>query len=273
MAADSIRKKIEGRNHPLVKAVRRMARSGELAADGLVLLETVRMIEDAQANGVRIEQVLVSAAAGNRVGSLLAKLDPATRVYEVSAKVFETLATTESSQGILALAAEPRWEEVDLFPRGRPPLIVVLAGLQDPGNLGTILRAADAIGATGAVLTHGTVSPYNGKAIRATAGALFRVPMLRGVSVAQAVELLRGKRVKIFTSVVAGGVCLPQADLAGPLAVVFGSEGAGAPEKFRAAGEAVTIPMSERAESLNVAAASAVILYEIARQRSLSRER
>jgi len=103
-----LRRKIEGRHNPLVKTVRRMARSGELSADGLVLLETVRMVEDALASNVAIPQVLVSASAGSVFEGLFEKLPGETQVYEVAPKVFETLVTTEASQGILALAAEPR---------------------------------------------------------------------------------------------------------------------------------------------------------------------
>jgi len=253
-----------------------MVRSGELSADGFVLLETPRLIEDALASGVQIPQVLVSTRKIARLGPLLEKLPEEAVVYEVTPKVFETLTTTETGQGILALAQEPRWREQDLFPAGAPALVPVLAELQDPGNLGTILRAAEAFGATGALLAHGTVSPYNAKAIRATAGALFRIPTLRGLSPAEIVALLRRKRVKLFTSVVAvieDGKRLSETDLTGPVAVVFGSEGAGAPPEFRAAGESLTIPLAAPVESLNVASAAAVILYEIARRRKQSEPR
>lgn len=250
-----------------------MVRSGELSEDGIVLLETVRLIEDALAGGVPVPRVLVSSRAVVRLDRLLERLPKDTTVYEVAPKVFETLVSTETSQGILGLAEEPRWQEDDLFPPGRPPWILVLAGLQDPGNLGTLLRTAEAFGATGVLLTAGTVSPYNAKAIRATAGALFRLPMLRGLSVAAILTLLRRKRVKVITSVVAGGTPLPETDLSGPVAVVFGSEGAGSPEEFRAVGEPLTIPLAAPVESLNVASAAAVILYEIGRRRSLSRKR
>ena len=263
----SVRRKIEGQHHPLAKTVRRMVRSGELAEDGFVLLETVRLIEDALTSGVEIPKVLVSSSAVVRLNRLLERLPEETTVYEVAPKVFETLATTETSQGILGLAAEPRWQEEDLFPSSRPALILVLAGLQDPGNLGTLLRAAEAFGATGVLLTQGTVSSYNAKAIRATAGALLRLPVLRGLSVATILALLRRRKVKLLTSVVAAGTSLTKANLTGPIAVVFGSEGAGAPAEFRAAGEPLTVPLAPAVESLNVASAAAVILYEIARQR------
>ena len=104
----SVRRKIEGQHHPLVKKVRRMVRSGELAEDGFVLLETVRLIEDALSSGIEIPSVLVSSSAVVRLNRLLERLPEETTVYEVAPKVFETLATTETSQGVLVLTAEPR---------------------------------------------------------------------------------------------------------------------------------------------------------------------
>ena len=267
-----VRRKIEGQHHPLAKTIRRMARAGELAEDGIVLLETVRLVEDALASGVPIPRVLVNTRTTAYLNRLLERLPQESTVYEVAPKVFETLVTTETSQGILGLAEEPRWQDDDLFPPGRPPLILVLAGLQDPGNLGTLLGTAEAFGATGVLLTQGTVSPYNARAIRATAGAFFRLPLLRGLSVAAVLKLLRRKRVKVLTGVVAGGARLPTTQLAGRVAIVIGSEGAGVPEEFRASSEPLTIPLAEPVESLNVASAAAVILYEIARQRKSSDE-
>jgi TrmH family RNA methyltransferase len=263
----SAHRKLEGQHQPLAKTVRRMVRSGELSTDGLVLLETPRLIEDALASHIPVQTVLFRAGSKLRHGRLLENLSTDATVYEVAPKVFATLTTTETSPGILALANEPRWSEQDLFLAGKPSLIAVLAGLQDPGNLGTILRAAEAFGATGVLLARDTVSPFNAKAIRAAAGALFRLPILRGLPAAEIVALLRRKRVKLFATVVAGGTLLPSADLTGPVAVVFGAEGSGVPAELRAAGESLTIPMAAPADSLNVAAAAAVILYEIARQR------
>lgn len=267
MVAKSLRQRIEGRHHPLLKAVRRMGRTGELSADGQVLLETVRLIADALASGVAISGVLVSDDPSLHVQELLEKLPPETAVYEVAPKVFETLASTQTPQGILALACAPHWSEADLY-RRQPALLLVLSGLQDPGNLGTILRTAEAFGATGALLTQGTVSPYNAKAVRASAGAWLRIPTLYGLPEVETVALLRRKRVRLFMSVVEGGKQLSEIDLTGPVAIALGSEGTGLPPELLAAGEPLTIPMIPAVESLNVAIAAAVILYEIARQRT-----
>ena len=267
MATESPRRVIEGRHHSLVKMLRRMVRKQELAADGLVLLETVRLIEDALASGSVIHKVFVSADATARLQGLLPKFSAETEILEVTPKVFDTLITTQTNQGILALAAEPRWATQDLFAQ-TPPLILVLAGIQDPGNLGTILRAAEAFGATGVVLTQGTISPYNAKALRATAGALFRLPLLRSLTAAEALSLMRQHRVRIFASVAAGGKPLPEVNFTEPTAVVLGSEGRGLSEEWRKTAEPLTIPMAPAVESLNVAVAAAVILYEIASQRA-----
>src|ERR1035437_611966 len=151
MLSRTARRAIDGRHHPLVKELRRIARSGELLSDGLVLLETVRMIEDAMGSGIEIVKVFVRRGADKRVAGILATLSPDAAVYEVASDVFDGLASTETSQGILALARAPQWEEKDLF-RGDAagvvqnvvPLVVVVAGVQDPGNLGAMIRTAEA---------------------------------------------------------------------------------------------------------------------------------
>ena len=248
-----------------------MVRSGELLSDGLVLLETVRLVEDALGDGFQIPKVLISRSAKAGVRSLLKKLSSETTVYEVSSEVFESLASTESSQGILALAAAPVWREEDLFPPAST-LVLVLAGLQDPGNLGAIIRTAEAFGVTGIILTEGSASPYNAKVVRAAAGALLRMPMLHDLTVAKALSLLARHKVRLFVGVVEGGKRLPAIGFTGPIAVAVGSEGAGLPKELAAAGEHLTIPIAGTVESLNVAAATAVILYEIARQRKSKSE-
>ena len=258
---------IEGRHHPLLKKLRQMARSGELLCEGEVLLETPKLVEEALSSGACISRVLVSQTAAQRVQELVRRLSPPAKIYEVSRKLMESVAGTESQQGILALASAPLWSIEDLF-RKSPALLVVLAGVQDPGNLGTVLRAAEAFGATGVVLLRGTVSLYNAKVVRATAGALFRMPTLSGLTEAEAAQLLRQKRIPLFACVTREGKSLMETDLSGPLALTFGSEGRGLPQELMAAGQAVSIPMAPAAESLNVAIAAAVALYEAARQRA-----
>src|SRR5688572_27506969 len=181
LARPTIRE-IASPQHPLIKAVRKRVRAGDLLADGEVLLETPKLIEEALASGAAISRVLIRSTPSPRVRALLEKLPPTAAVHESAVRPFDSLGVTESSQGVLALAAEPRWREDDLFPAKRPPLIVVLESVQDPGNLGTIMRTAEAFGVTGVILSPGTVSPYNAKAVRASAGAFLRLPLLRNLT-------------------------------------------------------------------------------------------
>ena len=265
------RRTIDGRHNSLAKELRRIARSGELLSagpllGGLVLLETARMIEDAMRSGIEIVKVFVRRGAEKRAAGILAALSPDAAVYEVSSEVFDGLASTETSQGILALARAPQWEEKDLF-RGDASLVLVVAGVQDPGNLGAMIRTAEAFGASGMLLTEGTVSAYNAKAVRATAGSVLRVPMLAGLTVAEIIKILSRRGTRFYTGVVGQGKQLSEVPFDGPVAVAIGSEGAGLPEPLARAGEKFTIPIAPSVESLNAATATAVVLYEIARQR------
>ncbi len=266
MSLRTARRVIEGRHHPLVRELRGMVRSGDLISGGLVLLETVRIIEDALASDIGIAKVFIKQDAGTRARAVLERLSTETEVYEVSPSVFDLLASTETSQGLLALAQAPEWREQDVFP-GDSSLVLVVAGIQDPGNLGTIIRTAEAFGATGILLTEGTVSPYNAKAIRATAGSLLRVPMMRDLSVDDAIALVERHSAALFTGVVERGKPISELLFSGRIAVAVGKEGEGLPDRLAKAGEQFTIPIASSVESLNVAAATAVVLYEIARQR------
>jgi len=265
-------RRIEGRHHALIQRIRAMVRSGELLDSGPdgaeVLLETPNLIDDAIRSGVPIAAALVRADASPGIRALLRSIPSDTKTYEVESKLFPELTSTENNPGLIALAKAPLWKQEDLF-AGAEPLIVVLAGVQDPGNLGTILRAAEAFGATGVLAAKGTVSPYNSKAIRAASGTLFRLPLLRNLTVQQIVLLLARKNISLLASTAHGGTPLAAMDLAKPLALAVGSEGAGLPREFENAGIRVSIPMASQVESLNVATAACILLYEVARQRSL----
>lgn len=257
---------ITGRHHPLVKRLRAMVRSGNLLDEGEILLETPHLIEDALRSGVAINTLLLRGDAKPSVRSLLQRVPGEARQYYIEPRLFQELTSTESNPGIIALAQAPVWKEQEMFSDGKP-LLVVLAGIQDPGNLGTILRAAEAFGATGIMATKGTVSPFNAKAIRAASGTLFRLPMITELSPRAIIDLLRRRNVALLASMPRGGESLAEIDVSKPLALVLGSEGTGLPREFAMAGRRVSIPIAPCVESLNVATAASVMLYEIARQR------
>ena len=148
-------------------------------------------------------------------------------------------------------------------------MVLVLAGLQDPGNLGTILRSAEAFGADGVISLPGTVSAWNPKAVRASAGSLFRLPMLMA-SAEECFTHLRRANVKIWTTTVQAAEPADLVNLAGPIALLIGNEGNGVPEELAARADGrLTIPCPGPVESLNASVAASVLLYEAARQRSV----
>ena len=259
-------RKIVGRHHPLIKRIRAMVHSGDLLDDGEILLETPHLIEDAIQSGVAINTLLVRSDAAAPVWELLHRVSGGTKQYSIEPKRFAELTSTENNPGIIALAKASAWKEENMF-SGRRTLLLVLAGIQDPGNLGTILRAAEAFGVTGVLATKGTVSPFNSKAIRAASGTLFRLPVLTNFSPRKIVSLLRRENVVLLASTPRGGASLAGINVSKPVALALGSEGAGLPRELEEAGRRVSLPMAPRVESLNVATAAAVMLYEIARQR------
>ena len=184
-------------------------------------------------------------------------------------QLLDSALATETPQPIAALVEPPVWKWADVLDvRAKAaPLFVVLAGLQDPGNLGTILRSAEAFGATGVLSLPGTVSEWNPKAVRASSGSVFRLPLL-SVCVEDCFSRLHSAGVKIWTTAVHGAEAAERIDLTGPVALLIGNEGNGVPEELAAKADgAVTIPCPGPVESLNAAIAVSVLLYEASRQR------
>jgi TrmH family RNA methyltransferase len=163
----------------------------------------------------------------------------------------------------------PDWTWAHVLQPGQNsvPLVLILAGLQDPGNLGTILRSAEAFGADGVIALPGTVSAWNPKAVRASAGSVFRLPLIYA-SVTECFTNLREAGIRILTTTVHGAEPVDLVDLTSPVALIFGNEGNGVPESVAVqADEPVTISCPGAVESLNAAVAASVVLYEAARQR------
>lgn len=261
-------------------------RGGLATESGAVGIEGVRLVEEALRSTVAVEAVLFSETGERhreRLAPLVGRPDIAFPVLKTTDRLFEGIADTEHPQGVAALVRPRQFplEELLLTPEGKcSPLIVVLAGVQDPGNVGTILRTAAAFGATGAVAAStgqgGTASPFSPKALRASAGAALHLPVLEGMSLAILMMQLKLQKVMTVASCVqdetlAGKapVCPWEVDWCQPTALLVGNEGAGLPEVVvRGADERIHIPMAKRVESLNAAAAAAVLFYEAYRQRS-----
>jgi TrmH family RNA methyltransferase len=180
--------------------------------------------------------------------------------------VLASLSEAETSQGVVALASRPSFCEADLH-RGTPLLVVAVA-IQNPGNLGGLLRTAEAAGASGAYLTKGCADPFSWKALRGSMGSSFRLPHVGGLSLPELQRRLRERGVKTVAAVTDGPTRYDEADLRRPIALLLGNEGAGLPDTVvREADLSLTIPLEGGAESLNVGVAAGVLLFEAARQR------
>ena len=223
-------------------------------------------MEEALAARVAIRQVLASPAleATPRGGTLKAALARAGhRVESVSETAFGQLAATDHPQGILAVVEPPRWRLEDIHPGPRAP-VLVLDGVQDPGNVGAMVRTAFALGAAGVLALPGTAELTNPKTLRATMGACFRLPFV-AVEDEALRDWARERKVRVLLAA-ADGAPLDRRDRV-PLALVVGNEGAGVrPALARLASGRAGIPLRPGAESLNVAAAAAILLYEVTRE-------
>ncbi|WP_321477937.1 RNA methyltransferase [uncultured Paludibaculum sp.] len=256
---------ITSARNPLLKEVRRALSRGTLTSDGLCVAETFHLLEEALRSGLETPVVVASDSVRGVVERHVGKLRDI-RMITVPDAVFQEISATETAQGVLALVKPPQWT-MDHVLRGHS-LVVVLDGVQDPGNAGAMARAAEAFGATGLLLLKGTVSPWNAKTLRASAGSLFRVPFLDGVDPDLARKALLQHKVEIFVAAPRAALSLKNATLSGRCALVIGSEGRGVSKAMDGAGLSLHIPTTG-VESLNAAMAAGILLYEAWRQRTV----
>lgn len=255
---------VQSRQNARVKELRAALRKSEKTESGLVAIEGSHLVEEALLSGLRLETVFIRSGSLRLLDSM--KIGGGTEVLELSPDVFASAVTTESPQGIAALVEVPEFSLSDAF-RGESTLVVVAAGLQDPGNLGTIVRSAEAFGASGVIALPGTVSVWNAKTLRASSGSAFRLPVV-SVDVRGLMETLRAQRIRSLATVVDGGSVAQEVDLRGPTALFIGNEGSGlSAELVSACDASVTIACPGPVESLNAAIAASVLLYEASRQR------
>jgi TrmH family RNA methyltransferase len=268
---------VTSRQNAAVKTFR--ALGSARAPQKQVLLDGVHLVEEALASGVPIPMVAFAsrllAPAANPTGRLLAaRLERAgTRVLVAGDALLAAMSPVRTPSGVVAIA-EPRRETLEHVIEGPAALAVFLVEIQDPGNVGAIIRTAEAAGATGIAACEATADPFGWKALRGAMGSTFRLPVAPGQSVAPAVAAARARGLQVLATGPRGGRGLYEVDLTQPCAVLLGGEGAGlAPDVTAVADEVVTIPMRKPVESLNVAISAAIVLYEAVRQRSERRTR
>lgn len=255
---------VQSKQNGRLKELRRALANPGREAAGLAGIEGLKLLEEALRAGLRVPTVFVVEGSEDLLEAL--RLPSETEILLLPKDLLDSALTTEAPQPIAALVAPPQWTWPQLL--GSSALLIVLAGLQDPGNLGTILRSAEAFGATGVISLPGTVSAWNPKAVRASAGSVFRMPLLT-VSVNDCFDILREFGIKILTTSVQSAQPANEADLSGPVALLIGNEGNGVPSELAAQADGViTIPCPGPVESLNAAVATSVLLYDASRQRA-----
>ncbi len=264
-------RRIEGRHNALVKELRQAFARAERTEQGDCAIEGVRIVEEAIRSGLRFRAVFFRDSAQNLAERLLPQLGAQVDTLLLPDKLFDGAVASETPQGVAALVRLKEFSLEDALERVQVGPIIVVMGLQDPGNLGTILRSAEAFGSAGVVLGEGSVSPFNAKVIRASAGSVFRLPVVAAKAAGGMEGILgklREKGVRLIATSSHKGTMLDQAQLSGAVAIFVGSEGAGLPRAVLAqADELVAIPHSGQVESLNAGVAGSIVLYEAARQR------
>lgn len=239
---------------------------------GKFLIEGIHLVDEARRQGLLDKVIYCNFIQRTPEGrDLLNKiLSSGIPCEEASEFVIKHLSSVETPQGIIASAFPNISDLGDLF-EAENPLIIVACGIQDPGNLGTIIRTADAAGCSGFILAQGSVDPYNEKVIRASSGSIFHLNIVRMDDIIDIISSLKRRGVKVISSFIEGSKSYFDAEYSGPTAILIGNEGQGLPENVgRLSDEVVSIPMAGKAESLNAAISAAVILYEALRQRGIN---
>lgn len=265
-AAGSGARSIESRQNARVKELRAGFKRAAAIGSALIAIEGEQLLREAVRSRLRVHTVFVSRGSE---GLQDASLADGAELLLLPEEIFRSACATEHPQGVAALVEPPRFSIDAAFQLNAAfqsaPLLVVAAGLQDPGNLGTLVRSAEAFGAGGMFLLPGTVGLWNAKTLRAAAGSAFRLPVLT-LSPEEALDSLRSHGVRLLAATPRGGAS--PAGLAGPVALLLGNEGAGLSSWWlEQADERITIPCPGSVESLNAAVAGSVLLYEAARQR------
>ncbi len=259
---------IESPANPLVKVFRRALAEG-VTRDGLLAVEGPHLVEEALGASARatVHSVLVSRDGEERFCALLARLPKDSEVARIPDRLFAKIVQTESPRGIAALV-EVRPGDLDAILARSDAVLLVACGLQEPGNLGSMMRSAQALGCAALITLEETVSPFNPKAVRASAGAVFRLPTLAGQKAQPLFARLRAADVTLIAADRRSPSSLADADLRGRVAFLIGREATGLKaEVARQAQTLLSIPIRPETDSVNAAAAASIFLYEAARQR------
>ena len=261
---------LTSRRNPIVARYRDVAHGD---ADGLLLLEGPHLVADALAANMKIEHAVAASAASDdaEIGSLLAQLSArGIDTALASSAVMAGVSPLRSPSAIVAIARRPE-VNIGRAYAGLSPLLLIVSDVQDPGNMGAIVRVAEAGGATGVLAAGVSADPYGWKALRGSMGSALRLPVARVEDAERAVSEARSRGCAVIATAPRGGRSVFDVDLRSPAAVLIGGEGQGLPHALMAsADERITIPMQAPVESLNAAVTAAIVVYEARRQRTIN---
>jgi RNA methyltransferase, TrmH family len=263
--------RISSRQNPLVRRFRQLSSgAADNPHDVGVLLDGEHLLREAVASRIPIEVAALRADAGRPDLQALAEeiLAEGGRVFEVTTAVLSAMSPVREPSGVVAIASLPATTLERTLER-EPQLVFLLHGVQDPGNVGAIVRASEACGATGIVAGEGCADPYGWKALRGSMGSIFRMPVAHKVPLAEAARAAKARGIRVLAALPRGGEPLPTVDLRRPTGILLGGEGPGLTETALALADGtLSVPMQEPVESLNVSVAAAIIAYEASRQRA-----
>lgn len=260
---------ITSSSNQLIKDIRLLYKKKNRWERKEFFIEGTRSVEQCLKSDGRIKHVVYSSELLNEEGlNLIETLeDSKYKVFDTSAKVFKSISDTESPQGILAVVEIKESDFGDMLSENN--FLILLDRVQDPGNLGTIIRTADAFGANGIIVTSGCVDVYNPKTVRSTMGSIFQIPVVHIDDISEAIGLLKGEHISIIASSLDTDTYSYDMDFKKDCALVIGNEGAGiSTEVIEQSDQLVKIKMTGKAESLNAGIASGVLMYEVLRQRT-----
>jgi len=260
-------RRVSASSNQKLKELRQAFRRAQLTTHGECAMEGIKLLHEALRSSHHLSSVFFSESSRPLAEKLLPQINSRTETFVLPNALFNSIVPSDTPQGVAALvklgpATPPR-----ILERSADGPLIVAAGLQDPGNLGTIFRSAEAFGGAGIFLTEGTVSPYNAKALRGSAGSILRLPFIQ-ISTAELIPLLRKQGIRLLGTSSHAGTPLPEISWTLPLAIFIGNEGAGlSRELTRQMDETLVIPQVAEVESLNAGVAASIVLYEAARGR------
>lgn len=258
-------------HNPIIKLAASLKQKKRRDETGLFIAEGIRLVEEAAGSDWNAHTLIVTdeISRSSRVQNIIVNLEnKGCRILEVPFKIYERISDTDQPQGIMLLM-EKRFSDFNTFSYQAPPMFAILDCVQDPGNVGTLIRTADAAGCTAVIMTKGCADLFSGKTMRSSMGSVFHLPIYLEMSLLDIIKFVQNHGIKLIATSLESSDIYYKADFTKAIALVFGNEGNGISRELLDSSECrLHIPIIGLAESLNVGAAAAVILFEAVRQRA-----